>query len=235
MAVKIFNVINRGIRVRENGVFTAPELITDAGIFFPEAGGYYAGGNILVNGKEYAVFLAPKESGETTSTQWKTTETSTGSANSTYNGKENMFAIQGAGIQNHPAAEYCYNLDINGFNDWHLPAPDEIEISYRYLKSIDSDNNLTDYSPRPHSPNSNGYNPNSNPLGSEYTLSNPSQTNVTEFIAYGGSQYLNHSGGYWTSMNASTDLAYIQGSNGLQRGFSKTTGFYVRAVRWVEV
>ncbi len=40
MAVTIFNVINRGIRIRENGVFTAPELIADAGVFFEEAGGY---------------------------------------------------------------------------------------------------------------------------------------------------------------------------------------------------
>lgn len=39
-------------------------------------GGYYIG-NIVDGGKNYALFLAPKSTGQNNSLQWKTTNTST--------------------------------------------------------------------------------------------------------------------------------------------------------------
>ena len=35
-----------------------------------------------------------------------------------------------------PAAEYCYNLEIDGFNDWFLPDYDEIRPAQIYLSDV---------------------------------------------------------------------------------------------------
>jgi len=232
MAVKIYNAGLKNIRIRENQVFTTPDLITDAGKFIESAGGYYAGGNILVDGKEYAIIIAPKELGEYNGTiQWKTSQTTTSGANSTYNGKANMDAIVAAGLSDHPAAQYCANLDINGFNDWHLPAPDELEICYRFLKPTTADNYT---SSRALHDAVNGTNPNSNPVGSGYSTSDPSQTGVSEFQD-GGSQAFEVAY-YWTSMEYNSSNSWNQSFyNGNQNFNYKTNSYRSRAVRWLEV
>jgi len=233
MAVKIFNVINRGIRIRKNGVFTAPELITDAGVFFEEAGGYYAGGNILVDGKEYAVIVSPKESGQSsTELTWKTVNNQTLAADSSYNGRYNTNALVNAS-GTHPAANFCNNLIINGFDDWHLPAPDELEICYRYLKPTQQQNS-TGESDTIHGIR--GVNPNSNPVGEAYTLTNPSQTNVSEFITSNSQSF--DSKTYWTSMNNTTVTYWAWGlhfPSGVQGANVIANPNAVRAVRWMEV
>ena len=48
------------------------------------------------------------------------------SAYSRNNGKGNTLDLVLRG--DHPAAEYCYNLDINGYTDWYLPAIEEFHI-----------------------------------------------------------------------------------------------------------
>ena len=230
MAVKIYNVGVSNIRIREQGVFTAPELVTDAGLYIESAGGYYAGGNIVVGSKEYAIIVAPKGLGETTAI-WKTTQTSTSGANSTYDGKANMAAIESAGISNHPAANFCANLNINGFNDWHLPAPDELEVCYRYLKPTTDTNAETS---RPLHNDINGTNPNSNPVGIGYTSNVPKQTQIPEFQISG--IHVFDSVGYMTSMDATATTSWLQlFSIGFQVYDSKTTSYRVRAVRWLEV
>lgn len=63
--MKITNIKTQNIRIGpklELG-YTIPNIETDAGVYFAEHGGYYAGGNIIVNGTEYAVSIAPVESG----------------------------------------------------------------------------------------------------------------------------------------------------------------------------
>ena len=232
MAVKIYNVGVSNIKIREQGVFTAPELITDAGLYIESAGGYYAGANIIVGEKEYAIIIAPKELGEYNGTlEWKTSNTATSGATSTYDGKANMDAITAAGLSEHPAAEYCANLDINGFNDWHLPAPDELEVCYRYLKPTTQGNNT---SSRDLHNATNGTNPNSNPVGSGYTSGDPSQTEVGDFQS-GGSQAFETTY-YWTSMEySSTNSWYQNFYNGNQFYNAKTNSYRLRAVRWLEV
>jgi hypothetical protein len=39
-----------------------------------------------------------------------------------------------AGIDDHPAAQFCVNLSIGGFTDWYLPARYELDIAYFNLK-----------------------------------------------------------------------------------------------------
>ena len=232
MAVKIYNVGVSNIKIREQGVFTAPELVTDAGKYIESAGGYYAGANIIVGSKEYAIIIAPKELGEYNGTiQWKTSNTSTSGATSTYDGKANMSAIEAAGLSVHPAAQYCANLNINGFNDWHLPSPDELEICYRYLK-LGTNSNETSTKVLHNA--TNGTNPNSNPIGSGYTSGSPSQTGIIEFQS-GGSQAFDGTY-YWTSMEYSSSSSWYQIFNtGAQNYASKTNNFRSRAVRWLEV
>ena len=230
MAVKIYNVGVSNIKIREQGVFTAPELITDAGLYIESAGGYYAGANIIVGSKEYAIIIAPKELGETV-LQWKTSTSVTSGANSTYDGKANMAAIEVAGLSIHPAAQYCANLDINGFNDWHLPAPDELEVGYRYLKPTTISNYT--YS-RPLHNAVNGTNPNSNPVGSGYTSGSPSLTGVSDFQSSGSQVF--ETTYYWTSMEYSSSNSWIQYFNyGTQTYGNKANSYRLRAVRWLEV
>ena len=41
-----------------------------------------------------------------------------------------------AGFQTHFAAQYCYDLEIGGSNDWYLPAPNELVILYNNRAAI---------------------------------------------------------------------------------------------------
>ena len=234
MSIKISNVGTRGLRLGE-GVTTTPDLELLAGNYIASAGGYYAGANILVNGKEYAIIIEPDHD-KVTKRQWKTTQTATPLANSTFNGRANTQALVDAGINIHPAAKYCVELTKNGFNDWHLPSPDELEVIYRYLKPTTYTPNYTT-SLGLHGSNTNGYNPSTNPVGSAYTASSPSQTDVVEFME-GGSQAFNASSYYWSSMNYATNASFSWFQNfdtGIQFYSSKTSTYFVAAVRWVEL
>lgn len=238
MAVKIFNVINRGIRIRENGVFTAPELITDAGLYIPEAGGYYVGVNILVDSKEYALIVSPKQSGENSSLAWKATQTVTSNTKSFHNGKSNTQAMVDSGIASHPAAQFCYNLDTNGFNDWHLPSRDELWAMYRTLKPSTFNNQTGTHIT---APEGFGYTTQTNPPNSAHTSSDPSVTTISEFTL-SGSQKLSATP-TWSSTEyigtgsypASQYAITVNMSYGNSYISTKTYGYTVRAVRWLEV
>lgn len=233
MGVKIYSVFNKGIHVRGNGVFTAPELIADAGVYFESAGGYYAGGNIMVDGKEYALIIAPRAEGQSSTTvEWKTSRSTTAGTNSTYNGRANTQAIIDAGLSDHPAAQFVTGLNIGGHNDWHLPSPDELEICYRYLKPLTLTNS-TSHNALHSAPV--GTNPNSNPVGNAYTTTDPSQTSV-ELFQVGGVEAFDDSSYYWASMEFGINGSWSQNVvYGIPYGGYKTNSYWSRAVRWVEV
>ena len=113
---------------------------------------------------------------------------------------------------------------IGGFNDWYLPAKNELEILYYNLKP-DTTANVT----------SSGINPNSVPArASNYTAGSPAQTTNTLFQS-GGTQAFSTANGYWSSTeySSSTTSAWRQSFNdGLQNfdGTKSNTG-YARAVR----
>jgi hypothetical protein len=100
----------------------APEIGT------PFHGGFYAG-MMTQDGKFYALIVAPKSDGETRA-KWKTTYTGTPGASSTFDGRFNSGVMNDA---DHPAAQFCRALTIDGHDDWYLPSKDELEILYRNL------------------------------------------------------------------------------------------------------
>lgn len=105
----------------------------------PMEGGYYAGGNIIVDGTEYALIVASVEQTGLQKLQSKTQNTATVGSDSEYDGRGNTQAMMTAGSELHPAAAFCDNLELNGFSDWHLPSMYELEILHRYLNPIDNE------------------------------------------------------------------------------------------------
>lgn len=222
--------------VREGGVW---RQYYSAAFYGPENageymhGGYYAGGNIIVGGVEYAVIIAPREYGQhPDGLQYKTQRTEDPTADSRHDGKQNANRF----IDNRwPAGRYCNTRIITGYSDWHLPSRNELEICYRYLKPR-TFSNFT-------GAGIHGRNPNSNPVGEEYTEDDPSQTSVSEFKEGSDQAFTFESDGIqqrrvWTSTAPPSlpERAWVQDfANGQQTTFSKTDIRRVRAVRWEEI
>ena len=179
-------------------------------------GGFYAG-KINDGGTEYFLIVAPKSSGENSSKQWKTSNTSTSGTSSVIDGPSNTSAMDNA---NHPAAQFCAGLSIGGFTDWYMPAKNELEVCYYNLKPTTDSNNT-----------SSGTNPNAVPArGSDYTSGDPSQTSVLDFQDGGTEAFA--SANYWSSSEFSASDAWRQNfNNGDQSNFNKSNLDYVRAVR----
>lgn len=190
----------------------------------PYGGGYYAG-KIVTGGVTYALIVAPKAQGGQAGTKlaWKTSQTTTTGTGSINDGLGNTNAMIAAGASAHPAANFCNNLTINGYNDWYLPAKDELEILYRYLKPT-TDANSTGF----------GANSSSVPAKGNYTTSNPAQTSVTIFRTGNSEGFA--SDYYWASTESSLAYGCDQGFNtGAQLLGYKTDTYYVRGVRRIAI
>ena len=85
-------------------------------------GGYYFGD---LNG--YYLIAAETEVG---GYQWKTSLTTTVGADSYTDGYANQVDMVAAGISDHIACQYCYNLSSGGYTDWYMPAIDELAFLY---------------------------------------------------------------------------------------------------------
>lgn len=175
-------------------------------------GGYYAG-NIKVGQQTYALVVAPATQGgqsSNSSITWSVA-TATPGTSSLNDGLANTNAIIASGATA-PAAQFCANLNINGYQDWYLPSRDELEICYRAFKPT-TNQNSTSY----------GVNTSAVPPTTNYTLSNPAQTSV-EIFRFGGSEAFR--GLNWTSTAGYGDADSFSG-NGLYMGvygFNFTTG-----------
>ena len=189
----------------------------------PYGGGYYAG-KIITGGVTYALIVAPKaQGGENSSLAWKTSNLTTAGTTSINDGQANTNAMIAAGASAHPAANFCNNLTINGYDDWYLPAKDELEILYRYLKPSTTAN-YTD----------SGANTSSVPTTGNYTSGNPAQTSVTIFRT-GNSEAFNESY-YWSSTEYSSTDGQVQFFYvGSQTSATKTRPYYVRGVRRIAI
>jgi hypothetical protein len=182
-------------------------------------GGFFAG-QINDSGTIYNLIVAPKSSGENSSKQWKTSNTTTSGTTSVIDGPTNSTNMNNA---SHPAAEFCEGLTIGGFSDWYMPAKNELEVCYYNLKPTTGTNNT-----------SSGTNTNAVPSrNSNYTAGTPAQTTVAAFQD-GGAEALASSEPYWSSTEFNTTNAWYQTTNtGNQDNASKTISLYVRAVRRV--
>lgn len=186
-------------------------------------GGYYAG-KINDGGTQYYLIVAPKATGENSSKQWKTTQTSTSGTSSLIDGPTNSANMNDA---NHPAAQFCEGLSIGGYTDWYLPAKNELEVMYYFLKPSTTANNTSSGS------NANAVSP--EPISTNYTSGSPGQTSASAFQT-GNSEAFATTDIYWSSTQvSSTNSATQSFSTGSQSNINKTTTCRVRAVRRIAV
>ena len=187
-------------------------------------GGYYAG-QISTAGNgvaDYYLVVAPKSSGQSGSTTWKTTNTSTAGTDSVINGPTNSANMNNA---SHPAAQFCEDLTIGGFSDWYMAANNELEVCYYNLKPTTTVN-VT----------SAGINPNAVPSrASNYTSGTPAQTSAADFKDTGTQNFA--AGRYWTSTQAGPAAGSIKNfADGTQYSYTKNAAIcQVRAIRRVAV
>ena len=186
-------------------------------------GGFFAG-QISTAGNgvaDYNLVIAPKSSGENSSKQWKTSNTSTAGTSSVIDGPTNSANMNDA---SHPAAQFCEGLTIGTFSDWYMPAKNELEVCYFNLKPTTASNNT-----------GSGTNTNAVPSrGSNYTEGTPAQTSATDFQT--GNTEAFDIANYWSSTESDSANANNQGFNiGNQAAAVKDVVAYVRAVRRVAV
>ena len=191
------NFFDNDFEVEENEIDESNLNVGDA--FY---GGYYAGRMVdtqVVPNKEYFLIVAdksqeqllPRYSVMNDHTGTRTVNTITG------NGWVNT-ETEITGGSNYSAAKFADDLNTGGFNDWYLPARDELEQMYRLLKPS-SENNDTGH-PVPNSNSSPTFN-------ASYSTTNPSRTSAVAFRsgnaqAFDDSSSTQHlTGGTWTPID----------------------------------
>jgi hypothetical protein len=144
---------------------------------------------------------------------------------SLWDGLSNTNALYSANPTNNLAVAYCKSLTTGGYNDWYLPAKDELELCYRSFKPSTTGN----YTGGAYC---GGNNASSVPQYLQsYTASVPAQTTITAFKATTGAESFAESG-YWSSCESSATQAWTQNFLGLTvGGGARTAALYVRPVR----
>lgn len=195
----------------------------------PFGGGYFAGyiSHTADGNPTHALIVAPRATGATgagytltTMLQWKTAQTSTSGTTSLFDGVANTAAMLTAGTADHPAAEFCVNLNIGDYTDWYLPSRYELDVAYYNLKPNTTNNSTlwgaNDYSIPKRTSNN--------------TLVYPEQTYAANFVSSAEAFVANT---HWSSTDFSGTNAWrLDLSNGIHSTNStKTTGLRVRAFR----
>lgn len=236
------------LQTQYNGNMTKSELsnkfnFTTASEFMPTVpgtpfgGGYYVG-RYQIGGKIYALIVAPRSNGELAATNLLDSGTNISGPYSLTDGATNTTFFKNSGRS--PAADWVKSLNIGGYRDWFIPAVNELELCYRYLKPSTTANFVNSTI----GPNGAvGYNPVSIPLGAAYTSSSPARTTSSAFISGGSQAFTPAPVGsndsyyfYLTSTQVNDVLVWSQNFNtGIQTGAANnsSTGatYRVRAVR----
>lgn len=208
------------------GTYKAPVPTTIGQAY---GGGYYAG-KINVSGTQYYLIVAPKASGESSLRTWGVNGVST-SATSVIDGVGNTSILAGLGAS-YQAATFCNILNssssgLNGYKDWYLPAKNELEVLYYFLKPTTAANYTSSGS------NANAVSP--EPISTNYTTGSPAQTAAGINFRTGESEAF-ASDYYWSSTELSVNSAWRQNfADGGQGYYPKSDSYYARAVRRVPV
>lgn len=195
-------------------------------------GGYYAG-QIAVGGGGVAthyLIVAPAATGQVTGKTWGTVGVTT-NIKSLIAGPTNTTSLVALGAD-YQAAIFCNNLNsgggLNGYTDWYLPAKNELEVAYYFLKPTTGANSTASGS------NANAVSP--EPVSQNYTSGSPAQTSATAFQTGNSEAFVSNT--YWTS----TEYAGVPNgadqtmTNGDQSyGNNSNASKYVRAVRRVPI
>ena len=190
-------------------------------------GGFYAG-KIAVGGGGVAthyLIVAPKASGENSSRTWGTYGVTTGTT-SVINGPTNSASLAALGAA-YQAATFCEGLTIGGYSDWYLPAKNELEVLYYFLKPTTDPNNTVSGS------NANAVSP--EPISTDHTSGSPAQTSAGIGFRTGETNAF-ASPYYWSSTESSA--GYSSGQyfdDGVHYYNYKENSYYVRAVRRIAV
>ena len=211
-----------------NGIALGDEVVIAPGTAL--GGGFFAG---LISHTDngvatHALIVAPAATGAsgagytiTTNLAWKTTNTTTASTTSPFDGAANSANMNNA---SHPAAQFCEGLSIGGYSDWYLPARYELDIAYENLKPT-TDSNNTSY----------GINPYSVPERTvNRTAGAPARTSVAAFQSGGAEAFV--ADYHWSSTELSSTFAwFLVFSDGDQANGSKVITSRVRAFRKVPI
>lgn len=214
---------------------TADSFVPNTGDAY--GGGYFAG-QINDGGTVYNLIVAPSSYDQFQ--KWRSGNVDDGSVpNNEVYGATAMVALGAVGAA-YPAFNWCINdatgpnagtydtsnatgTGEGGFNDWYIPAVNELEICYYNLKPSTT-NNITNT----------GINPNSVPARAlNYTTNDPSQTTGTLFQA-GGAQAFSTGASYWTATQVSgvpTNAYRIEFGDGTLGISVKDSATFVRPMR----
>jgi hypothetical protein len=190
-------------------------------------GGFYAGQiSTTADGvATHYLIVAPKASGENSSRSWGVYGTTTGTT-SVINGPTNSASLAALGAS-YQAAVFAEGLTIGGYSDWYLPAKNELEVLYYFLKPTTDANNTSSGS------NANAVSP--EPISTNYTSGSPAQTSAGIGFRSGETNAFDIAY-YWSSTEYNATNAWIQSSlSGAQILNNKSTSYYVRAVRRVPI
>lgn len=182
-------------------------------------GGFYAG-RIRIEGKVFALIVAPRALGEVSDKKWITRDKDVPGAMSYFDGLANTKAMADAGSK---LAKWVQDLRIGDADDWYLPAQDELEIMYRNLKPSTRENYCWARS---------GINLSAVEPTRPYTPALPAQT-LAEAFKIGGDEAFAEEWHWSSTQHASYSVcAWCQNfTNGGQDGTSKSSGLRARAVR----
>ena len=206
------------------GTYKAPGPTTIGQAY---GGGFYAGKiSTTADGvATHYLIVAPKASGENSGRTWGVYGTTTG-ITSDINGPTNSASLAALGAS-YEAAKFCEDLTIGDYSDWYLPAKNELEVLYYFLKPTTTANYTGSGS------NANAVSP--EPISTNYTSGSPAQTSAGIGFRTGETDAF-ASAYYWSSTEYVANSAWVQGfDDGLQGSFNKGGSIYVRAVRRVPV
>lgn len=195
-------------------------------------GGYYAGKiSTTANGvATHYLIVADKAVGEVYGRTWGTYGATTG-VTSVINGPTNSAALAALGAA-YQAATFCEGLNSGGYTDWYLPAKNELEVCYFFLKPSTTTNSVGTYS----GSNANAVSP--EPLNTNYSSGTPAQTSATNFRSGASSQEFDSGVSfYWSSSESNSTGARGQYfHNGLQGDQGKnSTSRWTRAIRRIAI